>query len=121
VCFSQTTYPKSLNDSLVIITKDQLKQVNIIFNEKDRLYEENLQFKFQIENYKLLVNNYETSDSVRIQQINTLKDGLAEADGVIKSNAYTIENLQNKNKLWKGLTIGGFTVSIGLLVLLLVK
>ena len=72
-------------------------------------------------NYKLLINNYELSDSIKSEQINTLKYGLTESDGIIRTQSVEINNLHKKNKLFKGLTIGGFTISATLLILLLVK
>lgn len=120
-CFSQTTYPKNLNDSLIVITKDQLKQINLVFIENDKLLLENQQYIEQNNNYKLLIDNYELSDSIKSEQISTLKYGLTESDGIIRTQSVEINNLYKKNKLFKGLTIGGFTISATLLILLLVK
>lgn len=120
-CFSQNTYPKSLNDSLVIITTEQLKQTNLIFLEKNKLELQNSEYKKQIDTYKTLINNYSKTDSLRLETIDLLNNEIANCEEIIIDRNNQIYKLENKNKLWKGLTIGGFTVSATLLILLLVR
>ena len=64
VCFSQTTYPTIVNDSLILLTSNQLKQTNLIFAEHDMLLKKVDLLESQTQQYKLLVSNYEENDSL---------------------------------------------------------
>lgn len=121
VSSSQTTYPKQLSDSTIVITKDQLKQANLLFLERDKLILENQQLNDLVVSYDDLISNMEKTDSLKNEQIVTLMNGLKDSEIEIKDNYLKIDKLTNKNKWYKGLTIGGFTISATLLILLLVK
>lgn len=73
LCSSQNTYPKILNDSLIVITNDQLKQTNLIFVEHSKFKEENRELYNQLSNYNALIDNYKQIDSLQIGEIKELK------------------------------------------------
>lgn len=75
--FSQDTYPKKLNDSLVVITANQLKQTNLIFLEHDKLSNENKMLYNKITLLDSLNNNYAKIDSINNITINNLKQELS--------------------------------------------
>jgi len=76
-CFSQDIYPKKLNDSLVVITANQLKQTNLIFLEHDKLSNENKMLYNKVALLDSLNNNYVKIDSINNITINNLKQELA--------------------------------------------
>lgn len=75
--FSQDTYPKKLNDSLVVITANQLKQTNLIFLEHNKLSNENKMLYNKITLLDSLNNNYVKIDSINNIAINNLKQELS--------------------------------------------
>ena len=121
VCFSQNTYPLILNDSLIVISPTQLKQTNLIFLEHRKLSLENSELKIQNKNYEKLIFNYQANDSVKNEQISLLTNSLGEYNSIIGEQRVQIEKLQSSKKLYKGITVGGVTISLGLLILLIVK
>lgn len=121
VCFSQSTYPLILNDSLIVISPIQLKQTNLIFLEHKKLSLENSELKIQNENYGKLIFNYQVSDSVKNGQISLLTNSLGEYNSIIEEQRVQIGKLQSSKKLYKGIAVGGVTISLGLLILLIVK
>ena len=72
--FSQTIYPKSLNDSLVIITTEQLKKTDLIFLEHAKFKQEILELNKQITNYEDLVLNFQETEKLNEAKINEYKD-----------------------------------------------
>jgi len=90
--FSQDTYPKKLNDTLVIITSDQLKQTNLIFLEHDKLSKENKQLYSKVALLDSINNNYVKIDSLNNVTISNLKREL---------------DKKSKNKPVKNYLIGG--------------
>ena len=120
-CFSQSTYPLILNDSLIVISPTQLKQTNLIFLEHKKLSLENNELKIQNENYGKLIFNYQVSDSVKNEQISLLTNSLGEYNSIIEEQKVQIGKLQSSKKLYKGIAVGGVTISLGLLILLIVK
>ena len=120
-CFSQSTYPLILNDSLIVISPTQLKQTNLIFLEHKKLSLENSELKIQNENYGKLIFNYQVSDSVKNEQISLLTNSLGEYNSIMEEQKVQIGKLQSSKKLYKGIAVGGVTISLGLLILLIVK
>ena len=120
-CSSQNTYPKLVNDSLVVITPQQLKATNLIFLEHKKFKLEIPELKKQLTSYESLINSYERTDSVRNAQINRLMLHAQASEQVIQSQLKEIDKLESKKKLYKGLTVGGDTVSVVLLITLLLK
>lgn len=120
-CFSQNTYPRILNDSLIVISPTQLKQTNLIFLEHNKLILENQELKSQLNNYSDLVLNYQTNDSIKNTQISLLKNNLDKYNTIIETQNTQIKKLRSSNKLYKGITIGSFAISFGLLILFITK
>lgn len=120
-CSSQNTYPKLVNDSLVVITPQQLKATNLIFLEHKKFKLEIPELKKQLTSYESLINSYERTDSVRNAQINRLMLHTQASEQVIQSQLKEINKLESKKKFYKGLTVGGVTVSVVLLITLLLK
>ena len=110
VCSSQTTYPRILSDSTVLITSKQLKQTNLIFLEHQKYKLINNELDSQIINYKKLVNNYELQDSLYRERVSYLDDELKISNNKIHKNSTTI-------KVYRFLCIG----LIGGLIICLVK
>lgn len=120
-CFSQNIYPRILNDSLIVISPTQLKQTNLIFLEHNKLILENRELKSQLNNYSDLVSNYQTNDSIKNTQISLLRSNLDKYNTIIETQNTQIKKLQSSNKLYKGITIGSFAISFGLLILFITK
>lgn len=119
--FSQTTYPKPLNDSLVIITNEQLKKVDLIFLEHSKFKQENLELNKQITNYEKLVLNYQETERLNEAKIKEYKDYSEKAHADLIKQEEVLKSYKSKNKTLKIVSIGGVTVSAALLILLLVK
>lgn len=117
-CFSQTTLENNKNDSIVTITSEQLKCANLIFAEHEKLLIENDLLYEQINNYEEEIAIMEFQDSLRIDEINNYNQ-LTDVYKLQISNLN--KNLNKKDKLITGLKIGCFTVSIGLVLLLILK
>ena len=117
-CFSQTTYPSILNDSLIVITNKQLKQTNLLFLDRERLIKENSELKFQIDNYNSILDNYKYTDTIKSNQIDLLKTNLNDYNNIINNQSIKIDKLNKSNKVLKGISIGGIVISISLIALL---
>lgn len=117
-CFSKTICH---DDSLICITPQELKQTNLIFLEHKKLKLEVEEYKMQIKNYSELVNTYKESEKINQESIVLLEDHIEESHAVISEQMNEIEDLNRNRKLYKGLTIGGFTISLVLLTLLFIK
>lgn len=120
-CSSQNTYPKLTNDSLIVITPQQLKATNLIFLEHKKLKLEVPELNKQIASYESLIKSYEQTDSVRNAQVKRLMLHAEVSEQVMQNQLREINKLESKNKLFKGLTIGGVTVSVILIATLLLK
>ena len=119
--FSQTTYPKLLNDSLVVITPQQLKQTNLIFLEHQKLKFDNQELSKEIISYNNLVDNYKKSDSIRIKQLNVYETEAQISNKKIQEQSALIDKLKAKVKTWKKWTVGGFSLSAVLAALLFIR
>lgn len=120
-CSSQNIYPKLTNDSLIVITPQQLKATNLIFLEHKKLKLEIPELNKQIASYESLIKSYEQTDSVRNAQVKRLMLHVEVSEQVMQNQLREINKLESKNKLFKGLTIGGVTVSVILIATLLLK
>lgn len=120
-CFTQTTYPKLVNDSLIVITPSQLKATNLIFLEHKKLELESRELKAQIESYDNLLSLYLAKDSLRVKQINELSDFNKQSVETIKNQNLEIDKLTRKNLIYKGISIGGVTITASLLLILILK
>lgn len=119
--FSQTTYPKLTSDSLIVITPQQLKATNLIFLEHKKLKLEVPELNKQIVSYESLINSYAKSDSLKNSQIDELTNYMEVSEQVRENQLREINKLKSKNQLYKGLSIGGVTVSVMFLITLLIK
>ena len=120
-CSSQNTYPKLTNDSLIVITPQQLKATNLIFLEHKKLKLEVPELNKQIVSYESLINFYAESDSLKNSQMDELTNYIEVSEQVRENQLREINKLKSKNQLYKGLSIGGVTVSVMLLITLLIK
>lgn len=118
ICFSQTTSAETSPDSIVFITSEQLKYANLIFVEHEKLLTENSLLNFKINNLQSKLKLSETLDSLRLYQISQYK-------GINNTYALQINDLNRsiskKDKTILGLKIGCITVSVGIVLLLLLK
>lgn len=119
--FSQTTYPKLTSDSLIVITPQQLKATNLIFLEHKKLKLEVPELNKQIVSYESLINSYAKSDSLKNSQIDELTNYMEVSEQARENQLREINKLKSKNQLYKGLSIGGVTVSVIFLITLLIK
>lgn len=118
---SQNMYPKLVDDSLVVITLQQLKASNLIFLEHKKLKLERFELNKQLTSYELLTANYAKTDSIRLQQLARAELQMQMYDEAISKQREQIAKMNKKNKRLTTLSIGGFAISVGLLLALLIK
>ena len=118
---SQNMYPKLVDDSLVVITPQQLKASNLIFLEHKKLKLERFELNKQLTSYELLTANYAKTDSIRLQQLARAELQMQMYDEAISKQREQIAKMNKKNKRLATLSIGGFAISVGLLLALLIK
>lgn len=118
---SQNMYPKLVDDSLVVITPQQLKASNLIFLEHKKLKLERFELNKQLTSYELLTANYAKTDSIRLQQLAQAELQMQMYDEAISKQREQIAKMNKKNKRLTTLSIGGFAISVGLLLALLIK
>lgn len=118
---SQNMYPKLVDDSLVVITPQQLKASNLIFLEHKKLKLERFELNKQLTSYELLIANYAKTDSIRLQQLARAELQMQMYDEAISKQREQIAKMNKKNKRLTTLSIGGFAISVGLLLALLIK
>lgn len=118
---SQNMYPKLVDDSLVVITPQQLKASNLIFLEHKKLRLERFELNKQLTSYELLTANYAKTDSIRLQQLARAELQMQMYDEAISKQREQIAKMNKKNKRLTTLSIGGFAISVGLLLALLIK
>ena len=112
--FTQTTYPKNLNDSLVIITAEQLKQTNLIFIEHDYLTNENGLLKNKISLQDSLIYNYSQIDSIQ-------KNNIIKLNEEVDFATNKINKLEKQFKIYKPVAYASSGVLIATLLILLLK
>ena len=118
---SQNMYPKLVDDSLVVITPQQLKASNLIFLEHKKLKLERFELNKQLTSYELLTANYAKTDSIRLQQLARAELQMQMYDEAISKQREQRAKMNKKNKRLTTLSIGGFAISVGLLLALLIK
>ena len=117
-CFSQNILVNESNDTVVLITPQQLKETNLIFAEHQKLLVEKKLLLNQLNNYKLDNDLLSYSDSIKSLQVDNYKN---------LTNSYSIQieelnqEVQKKNKSLLTWKISSITISVGLLVWLLLK
>lgn len=112
--FTQTTYPKNLNDSLVVITAEQLKQTNLIFVEHEHLTNENVLLKNKISLQDSLIHNYSQIDSIQKNNIIKLTEEVDFANN-------KINKLEKQFKVYKPVAYISSGALIATLLILLLK
>ena len=116
VCSSQTTYPKIVNDSLILLTSSQLKQTNLIFAEHHMLLKKVDLLESQTRQYKELMRNYEHSDSVQSELLEANKIYYL---GRIESLKENIVKETKKRKIYQFGMFG--SIGAAILALILIK
>lgn len=117
--FSQDIcYPKTIGDSLIVITPLQLKKTNLIFLEHRKFKLENNELKLQTDKYKQLYSNYLVIDSVNASINSQLRTELLVRDEELQKQ---LKIVSSQKKQIKAITIGGITVSVALLVFILCR
>ena len=117
-CFSQTTYPKIIKDSLLVITPIQLKNTNLIFLEhkfyKNKIHELEGVIKVQGDINTTLNNNLLIKESIITEKDSIIMDKTKlHYDTYLKLDAYKDFN--------KKLIISGVAITITLGVLLIIN
>lgn len=119
-----TYYPKIIinnTDTLVIITPIQLKTTNYIFAEHNKFKLENIQLNNQIISYKNIQINNNNIFNEQSKKIDILM--MEDSLNKVMLNQYKI-NLIKQNKVkntYKYLMIGGISISIGCILMMLLK
>ena len=118
LCFSQTTYPRIVSDSLVLITSSQLKQTNLIFVEHQKLKSMNIQLDAKFNLQEEISSIFNQSTMIKDLQIANLEA----INDINKSTLLnTNKELNQYKKKQKLLVIGGCTIGVSLALLLLFK
>lgn len=119
MCFSQSIYkyPKVINDSLVVITHNQLKATNLIFVEHAKLAMLYPIQERKIAVYKQLESEYKLNDSIKSKQIIEHQNTINENIKTINSLNSTISNKNKKIKRIRNWAIGSTIINIGLITL----
>lgn len=95
-----------------------LKYANLIFVEHEKLTEENELLKLQLDNYSILTSDLSNINSLQKIQLDEYQKMTNEYDNhIIALN----KEIKKKNRTILGLEIGGITIGVGLLLLLLFK
>jgi hypothetical protein len=115
--FSQTTYPKIYNDSLIVITQQQLKLTDKIFLEHEKLLEENYLFTNQIKNLEKINENDLKIDSLRRTQIKEYTEQIQSDKKIIDSLNSKVSKKDKYVRILEGTTIGGLIAAILLILL----
>lgn len=115
--FSQSIY----QDSLVLITKQQLKLTNLIFLEHDKFKKEINLLDLQITQYKQLIDNYRNRELEYRNQISILTRQTASYKEDLFQSEQLIIKKEKRLKRAKKWVIGLGCVSVGLLTCLLVN
>lgn len=116
--FSKDIYPKTIGDSLVVITPLQLKKTNLIFLEHRKFKLENNELKLQTDKYKQLYSNCLVMDSINTSINNQLRTELLIRDEELQKQ---LKIVSRQKKQIKAITIGGITISVALLVFILCR
>lgn len=111
-------YPKTIGDSLIVITPLQLKKTNLIFLEHRKFKLENKELRLQTDKYKQLYSNCLVMDSINTSINSQLRTELLVRDEELQKQ---LKIVSRQKKQIKGLAIGGITVSVALLVFILCR
>lgn len=113
--FSQTTYPQITKDSLVVITHQQLRQTNVIFEEHYNLKRENYLLCEEIIIMDSMINNLEMSSNYYNECIDNYKDSTVIKNKQISDLNKSVEKIKKR----RNNVYSGGSVVIGILIILL--
>ena len=113
--FSQTTYPQITKDSLVVITHQQLRQTNVIFEEHYNLKRENHLLCEEIIIMDSMINNLEMSSNYYNECIDNYKDSTVIKNKQISDLNKSVEKIKKR----RNNAYSGGSVVIGILIILL--
>ena len=99
--FSQTTYPQIVNDSLVIITAEQLKATNLVFLEHSTLKSINAQLESQLQDCKALYDNELQLEAKYNEVTNEYAKELDESRKEIEQQQQIINKTNHQLKWWR--------------------
>lgn len=116
--FSSTISREIEADSTVLITPNELKETNLIFAEHSKLLVENELLGEQVESLEQDICLLQEVDSIRCQQIYNYEAMSQSYQNYIQA---LNEKIKRKDRTVRAWQIGGVTVSVGLLLLLLLK
>lgn len=120
----QTDYPKKAiinGDTLALVTIDQVKQINLTYNDKDRYKVKCDSLSKQIQLYDNLRVNSDSVISILKTQKENLNKQVSLSEEVMKRQNTIIENqfkIIKKEKLYKNISYGA---TVLLIILLIVK
>ena len=116
--FSQNTFPKIVQDSMIVITPQQLKHTNLIFLEHKKLKLEILELNKKLSLQKQINDKLEESLVVQTNTIENYKS----MESINKDMLYRKDQEIKKYKLSaKGWMIGGISVTVVGVLLLIAK
>lgn len=115
--FSQTIY----NDSLVLITKTQLKKTNLIFIDHDKLTQENKILADEIFHFRELVKNYQNRENEYRNLVSNLKGQISSVNEDLLVANELIAKKEKRLKRTKNWLLGSGIVCVGLLTWLVVN
>lgn len=116
--FGQNTYPKIVQDSLLVITQQQLKQTNVIFLEHKKLKTEVTLLNNKIRLQKEVIDKLDTVIMNKNIQISNSERLLTLKNGLITTQDKQISAYKQNIKF---LTIGGVTLGLTAIIILLIK
>lgn len=106
-------------DSLIVITPLQLKKTNIIFVEHARMKEEIPLLQETINLQDSTIKLMDASQQIQVQQISNYKTHVGEQQKTLNELDKTLQKEIKKKRTYKGFAIGGCSVSLLLILLLL--
>ena len=105
-----------VNDSLILLTSNQLKHTNLIFAEHEMLLKKVDLLESQTQHYKELIKNYDYNDSLSSELLEANKIYYL---GKIATINETIKKEKKKRKIYQLGTFG--SISIAILALIFLK
>lgn len=113
--FSQTTYPRLINDSLILITAEQLKATNLVFLENSTLKTINSELTSQVAGYDSLYT-LELHKNLRYEEIKLdLKHQLDSKQSIIDEQTKQLAIVNRRLKWWQRGACGSSLVALVLL------
>lgn len=112
VSFSQSTYPKLIGDSLIVITKEQLQQTNKIFVEHQKLLITDSLLRHQITDLNHIININDSINSIKNEQIELYISKINNDDKYINQLLKNNKKLSIKSKVKSWIIIGSIITLI---------